>query len=273
LIVYRGRRAARLVLKGRGDSDNHGVQPVSMLAFKIRGWAAWAPGLESEAAWRAWAAGGAGQSTSEPAGASATAVPMLLRRRVSPLGQAALRCAWGLPDAARARIVSASRHGEFGRTLSILDALCTGETVSPADFTLSVHHALTGLLSIAQSNRNGHTAVAAGPESFESGFIEAVACLQERPAEPVVLVYYDEPLPSPFDRFDTEAGPTLAMALSLSSEQGESFLLGTGTADEGAPPPESPGLAFLRFLLTEQPQTSWRGARRQWHWRRLAEAA
>jgi hypothetical protein len=255
------------------DSNNRGVHLVNVLPFRIRGWAAWAPGRESEAAWREWA------TTDEVVSAEriepgASPVPMILRRRISPLGQAALRCAWGLPDGGKARIISASRHGEFGRTLSILEALVRGEAVSPADFTLSVHHALVGLLSIAQGNHNGHTAVAAGLESFGFGFLEAVACLQERPTEPVILLYYDESLPPPFDRFDSGAGLSLALALSLSmSGEGETFTLSTEASGAAATGTDSPGLAFLRFLLTEAPSTSWHGARRQWHWRRLVEAA
>ena len=248
------------------------MQLVSALPFHVRGWAAWAPGLETEAAWRQWATGRAG--TAETAPAPAAPVPMSLRRRISPLGQAALRCAWGLPDAARSRIVSASRHGEFGRTLSILEALAVGETVSPADFTLSVHHALVGLLSIAQGNRQGHVAVAAGPDSFGCGLLEAVVCLQERPSEPVTFLYYDEPLPAPYDRFDHGAARPLAMALSLSfAGAGEGVLLGSVTPRGKGDPEPSPGLAFLRFLLTEAAEASWRGERQEWEWRRLAEAA
>ncbi|MGH6937800.1 beta-ketoacyl synthase chain length factor [Hypericibacter sp.] len=245
---------------------------MSALPFHIRGWAAWTPGLESEAAWRQWATGRAGTVETSPV--PAAPVPMSLRRRVSPLGQAALRCAWGLPDAARSRIVSASRHGEFGRTLSILETLAIGETVSPADFTLSVHHALVGLLSIAQGNRQGHVAVAAGPDSFGFGFLEAVACLQERPSEPVIFLYYDEPLPAPYDWFDRGAAQPLAMALSLSSAgAGEGLRLGTCTPRDKGDAEPSPGLAFLRFLLTEATEASWQGERQEWQWRRLAEAA
>jgi hypothetical protein len=248
------------------------VQPVNALPFQIQGWAAWSPGLETEAAWREWAIGR--PAAAEPTTSNTGPVPMILRRRISPLGQAALRCAWGLPDSGKARIISASRHGEFERTLSILEALASGETVSPADFTLSVHHALVGLLSIAQSNRNSHSALAAGPESFGFGFLEAVACLQERPEEPVVLIYYDEPLPPPYDQFDHDAGQPLAIALSLSSSgAGERLLLSTATADAAAAMPGSPGLVFLRFLLTKSPEASWQGTRQQWHWRRRAEAA
>src|SRR5262245_46592170 len=118
------------------------------VSFDILAWAAWAPGRETEAAWRAWAGVAAGAAAAPP-----SQPPLLLRRRVTTIGKAALRCVWGLPDSAGARLVFASRHGEFSRTLSILDALTAGEGVSPADFTLSVHHALAGLLSIATENR------------------------------------------------------------------------------------------------------------------------
>jgi hypothetical protein len=158
--------------------------------------------------------------------------------------------------------------------LSILDALAVGETVSPADFTLSVHHALIGLLSIAQGNRSGHTAVAAGPDSFGFGFLEAVACLQERPAEPVIFLYYDECLPPPYDQFDLMGGQPLAIALALSSSgAGERLALSAVTPDGATAMASSPGLTFLRFLLTKAPEAAWQGERQQWHWGRRAEAA
>ncbi|MGE5540444.1 MAG: beta-ketoacyl synthase chain length factor [Gemmatimonas sp.] len=239
----------------------------SPLSFRVVGWAAWTPGRDSEAAWRTWA-GAPGVA----AGGTATAsVPLALRRRLTPLGQAAMRCAWGLPDAASARMVFASRNGEFARTLSILDGIVSGDSVSPADFTLSVHHALAGVLSIAQGNRRGHTTVAAGPDSFGFGLLEAVASLAERPEEPVLLVYYDEPLPAPYATFATCAEP-LALALSLSLKRdGEALELltarGSGDATMIAP------FDFLRFLLSGDAQMLSRGERLDWHWRRHAAAA
>ena len=103
--------------------------------FHIRAWSAWAPGRETEAAWRAWAGQPALGSDREPDPA-----PLLLRRRVGALGRNALRAAWSLPESATARMVFCSRHGEYGRTLSILDSLAMRAEVSPADFTLSVHN-------------------------------------------------------------------------------------------------------------------------------------
>jgi len=198
---------------------------------------------------------------------------MLLRRRVSPLGQQALRAAWSLPESAQARIVFSSRHGEFGRTLSILDALIRREGASPADFTLSVHHALVGLLSIARNNRHGHTAVAAGRESFCFGLMEALACLAENPAEPVLLLHCDEPLPEPFSDHDDGAGPPLAMALTLTaSGEGEALSLSTAPAAADAQQTVSPALDFLGFLRGGAAEASCSGERLHWRWRRHAAA-
>src|ERR1019366_5555292 len=117
-------------------------------------------------------------------------VPLLLRRRISPIGQAALRVAWALPQVERARFVFASRNGEFDRTLTMLEQVAIEDGPSPADFSLGVHNALAGLLSICARNGGGHTALAAGVDSFGFGLMEAAACLLERPEDPVMLVYY-----------------------------------------------------------------------------------
>jgi hypothetical protein len=219
----------------------------------VRGWAAWSPGAA-------------------PVGA---APPALLRRRVSPLGQEALRAVWSLPETQTSRIIASSRHGEFGRTLSILDTLVGDAEVSPADFTLSVHHALVGLLSIACGNRQGHTAVAAGSESFCFGFLEALSCLSERPDEPVVLVHYDEPLPEPFAVFDRPAGHPEVLALVLAAAaEGAPLSLATAPAGKNLSRSHSHAMDFLTFLqnpdLTEGVSP---GERLDWHWRRHATAA
>lgn len=237
------------------------------LSFHIDGWAAWAPGRDSEQAWRLWAGLPSLARVERPA----PAAPVSLRRRLSPLGQAAMRCAWGLPNGSSARLVFASRNGEFGRTLSILDSLISGDGVSPADFTLSVHHALAGVLSIAQSNRRGHTSIAAGPDSFSLGLLEAATSLAESPEEPVVLVYYDEPLPDSYSRFATVC-ETHAVALSLSAAGEGTCVRGGIARGSGREPTGSASLAFLRFLLTGT-DTVANGERIDWRWSRYAAAA
>lgn len=220
--------------------------------FCVRKWAAWTPGRAPIDA----------------------APPALLRRRVSALGQEALRAAWSLADSAESRVVISSRHGEFGRTLSILESLVDRTEVSPADFTLSVHHALAGLLSIARGNQQGHTAVAAGPESFCFGLLEAVACLKETPTKPVVLLHYDEPLPSPFSVFEEPAAAPEVLALLLATEEpGISLSLAFGPAPAAARRSGSHARDFLDLLETpDQAERISVGERLEWHWRRHATA-
>ena len=193
---------------------------------------------------------------------------------MSALGQEALRAVWSLAESAHSRVVVSSRHGEFGRTLSILDSLVDRTEVSPADFTLSVHHALAGLLSIAHGNRQGHTAVAAGAESFCFGLLEAIACLDETPAAPVVLLHYDEPLPSPFSTFDEPAAVPEVLALALAHDgPGITLSLAFEPAPAVARRSGSHARDFLGLLETpDQAGMISMGERLEWHWRRHATA-
>ena len=218
--------------------------------FWVRDWAGWTPELPSVDA----------------------AVPTLLRRRISPLGQEALRAAWSLAESATSRIIGSSRHGEFRRTLSILEDLAGQTEVSPADFTLSVHHALIGLLSIARGNRQGHTAIAAGEESFCCGLTEALACLADTPDQPVVLLHYDEPLPEPFSHFEGALAAPEVLALVLAAEgPGQNFELSIDPVGTRTAPTSSQAMEFLKFLQTpERRDLVCAGERLQWHWRRRA---
>jgi hypothetical protein len=209
----------------------------------IARWVAWSPRRPDRAAWHDWA----GIAPPPPA-AEGPAVPVLLRRRVGKLGQQALRAAWELQESRDAQLVFASRHGEIGRTVSILEALARREAVSPADFSLSVHHALEGLLSIAAGNRRGHGAVAAGAESLWYGLIEAAGCLADPQCGSVVLVYQDEPLPPPYDSFSAAGEETLALALVLSREGGAGLRLSASPVAPGQCDPR-PGEALLGALL------------------------
>jgi hypothetical protein len=198
-----------------------------------------------------------------------------LRRRVSPLGQQALRLAWGMPETAEAQLIFASRHGEFARTLSILEQVVDGAGASPADFTLSVHHALAGLLSIAKGNRGGHAAVAAGDETLPCGLLEAALAANEHPSSPVVLVYYDEPLPSPYDELADPEQETMALVITLSSAgPGTAIRLTAHPAGDAPCPLTRPGETFLAFLIDDEIQTAtMAGLRQTWRLEKIGAPA
>ena len=213
------------------------------LAFHVADWAAWSPHRQDRAAWLDWAGLPACEQRSEQP------IPVTLRRRVTKIGQQALRAAWPLSDRPDTRIVFASRDGEFSRTASVMDTLTDPDLVSPADFSLSVHHALAGLLSIARDNHAGHGAVAAGRDSLWCGLIEAAASLTGSANKFALLVYHAEPLPPPYESFTTPDDETIALAVLLTATaDGTGLRLSTAplAADIGAPPP---GEAFLSTLL------------------------
>ncbi len=147
-------------------------------------------------------------------------VPTLLRRRVSAIGQQALRAGFQIAASQPARFILCSRHGEFDRTVSLLRSIAAREPLSPADFSLSVHNALAGLLSIATKNTHGHTAIAAGPDSFGYGMLEAALCLATAQDEKVLVIYFDAPLPELYAAIDDDSAAPVALAVLMAPERG-----------------------------------------------------
>jgi hypothetical protein len=212
-------------------------------------------------------------SISTDASASTATLPSTLRRRVTAIGKTAFKAACDLAVPENGRFIFCSRHGEFERTLRILTALANDDPVSPADFSLSVHNALAGLLSIALRNTAGHTAIASGPDSFGSALIEAASCLIDEPDQPVLLVYYDEGLAEPYSEIADENDSCIALAMLLVSPQHdpgevifeltqrEGALVTVSSTDEAR--------AFLDFLeMRSARQPTSLGQTSQWRWRR-----
>jgi hypothetical protein len=245
---------------------------VTSARISIADWMAWAPGRSERRDWLIWA--GCDVAPTEATAAPEPVLPSQLRRRVTPIGQMAFRVVQGLGKPRAARFIFASRHGEFSRSLSILRSLAAREPPSPTDFSLSVHNALAGLLSIAQENTAGHTAVAAGVDSFASALLEAAACLAVRPQEPILLVYFDEPLLEPYGEIAGPNDGTFVLALRLAAATGEpgdiAIDLGRRNASGTAASPTEQARAFLRFVLSAANEHVVQGERLQW---RLCRAA
>ncbi len=224
-----------------------------------------------------WAAQAAGQMQRAATGeASHHGMPMMLRRRLTPIGQAAIAVAYGAGAHKGVHYVFTSRHGEFGRSLRLLEALAAAQPLSPADFSLCVHNALAGLLSIATRAHAGHTAIAAGPDSLAAGLLEAAALLASNPATPVLLVYFDDDLPAPYDSLLPEAvtGPlALAVLLGPVGDCEVEGVISFVAAPQPAAPQAAtaaPANAFLRFLAESLPSIQASGARMKLEWRRAA---
>ena len=237
--------------------------------FSVEGWAAWAPGLGDQASWSAW--------LSDPRTLTGDDVPELAemapmaRRRLDRLGRAALQVAyWVAPKTTGAPLVFASRYGDIARSVALLGDLARGEPLSPSSFSTSVHNAIAAMFSIARQDRTAYTAVAAGEETVEAAIVEALGYLTEGATE-VVVVSYDESLPSPFDAFSSEGEFTRAWACRLVAAPDDGLSLTPMLTAAPAGNADLPAdLAALRFLTTDAAEYRNTVGARTWQWQRHA---
>lgn len=228
--------------------------------------AAWtAGGGAIEAPVAGWSAWGVTASADDPvAPADVGFVAPLLRRRLSSLARMTLRvaydCGHGLPDL---RFVYASRHGELGRTTSLLDSLADDEPLSPTVFGTSVLNSSAGLFSLLERDEAPATAISAGDESFGYGLIEACMQLAFEPEHPVLYVYSDEPVPAVFGETDSALPAPHAVAVLLDASAKRRVRC-AWSDERQASSDAAQSYAFLRALRSGH--AAWQGERTAWHW-------
>jgi hypothetical protein len=217
-----------------------------------------------DAAAAAAAAGGAAGVFEIATGAPALAyVEPMTRRRLSPLARAVLDCAGRCQTSAgHLRVVAASRHGELARTLSQLEDIAAGAEVSPTAFSLSVHNATAGLLSIVRRNRAPMSAVAAGEETFAWGLLDAHAAFAASPDEPVLYLYGDDVLPGALAEFAETADGLLAIGVLIAPGA-------TRCLDIRAHPAacEADARSLPASFMSAAAEGCWTGRRLSWEWR------
>jgi hypothetical protein len=134
------------------------------------------------------------------------------------------------------------------------------------DFSVSVHNATAGLLSIAKADRSPATAVAGGRESLSAALLEAQALVEEG-AERVLAIYHDETPPAVLDgHWDREASGW-ALALLLTRDKGRtlSMRLDDDPSAQGGDQ-EPQGLALARLLALGRGSQTWSEGRHAWTW-------
>lgn len=196
------------------------------LTFTLSHWAAWAPGISSPSQWAHWAP----QHPSSDETPDVSWLPALQRRRLSPLARGVFHVVNEIAlqhDVSGLPTVLASRHGEIARTQTLLENIGDQEPLSPAAFSLSVHNAIGGQLSIALGNRQPMSCVALGEEGLGAALLEAV-CLQEDNL-PVLVLIYDGPLPNYYLPYCASEPFNWAIALLLGGD-GPRFRFSRGPA-------------------------------------------
>ena len=241
----------------------------SGVSFSIASCAAWAPGVETEEAWREWAY--ANYAIRGDIAAPVQAMPPMLRRRAGFLDKMALEVAYRcLGQRIDVSTVFSSRHGEASRSVDLLLDLAKGVPLSPTSFGLSVHNATGGLFSIARGDHASNIGLSAGRSSVEHAVIEACGLLAE--GEPaVLLVVYDCPLPIPYCVFQDCDEQPFAWAWLMRPPADE--VVSLTWSDDLSHSPSSferlpAGLEVLRFYLRKDPALERTCETRRWLWSR-----
>lgn len=236
--------------------------------FSVAAHAAWAPGLTTTEAWRAWANGDATitDNHEEP---PVKAMSPLLRRRASPPGKMALEVAYRcVGEQQNVPSIFCSRHGECGRSAELLADLARNLPLSPTAFSLSVHNATGGLFSIARRDHANQLALSAGPDTIEHAVIEACSLLAD--GEPaVLLVAYDDLPPSLFTEFNDCLEQAYAWGWLLQAPQQNSISLEWTTSEKNSSSSlndEPVGLQVLRFFLRSDKSLERYSHNRCWRW-------
>lgn len=218
------------------------------LSLSIDSWSAWSDGLSVQ------------QDISEKVNTekvTLSQVAPMKRRRMSRLTkmalQTALECLKGASQTTQNPLyLFASQHGELTRSSKIVKDLISSEDISPTDFSLSVHNSASGLLSINESNTSPVNSIAAGENTFGCALIEASNLLQRFPQQKVLLVCFDETLPSPLEKFEQAEQLSYSVALLLSNSEDNSVEFGleeSATIKSGSYPD---ALEFIKFLGSSQ---------------------
>lgn len=195
-------------------------------------------------------------------------VDPLLRRRLGPLGRGMLHCAGRVAEGlGPLASVFASRHGDVTRTTPILEDLARGLPPSPALFSMNVHNAVAGVWSIARRDPSPSISLAAGPETFGWGLLEAFGLHIATPANPVLFVYGEAPLPPPFSEFADLELPLHAVALLIGAPAARHLIL-TWEPGKGGPSASVPqSMQVLQTLHSGIPRGPWAEASGAWSWR------
>jgi hypothetical protein len=158
--------------------------------------------------------------------------------------------ALGEHERSAVRTVFATRHGSINESIELLHQVVAGERLSPTKFTHTVHNAQAGMFCIAAGNRLASSSLAAGADTFASGWLEALTQLQREPDRPVLFVTSDMPLDSTFAPLVSEPPGAYGLGLLLAHEgDGPGFDFDLAGQGETGAQPWPDAAEFLRFAL------------------------
>lgn len=114
------------------------------------------------------------KSFSQDAKPDLSFIPMMTRRKLSPLVKTAFSTIYNCYEGGDIPLVFASQHGEFDILKKLISQYTEDNEVSPIAFSSSVHNSAIGTFSLLNKVNSKYTAVSAGKNSLSNGFMEAV---------------------------------------------------------------------------------------------------
>ncbi|ASK79659.1 hypothetical protein CF386_11435 [Paraphotobacterium marinum] len=178
-----------------------------------------------------------------------TSIPGNIKRRASFLSKLAIETATSLIKSSKHVdfAIFASQHGEIDRTVGLLQQISTQEELSPTSFAQSVHNTASGLFSIANKFTQPITSLSSGSSTFIMALIEAYAYLNSNENnQSVLLVYFDEKLPSIYKPYVKNTFNTFSIGLIL--EKGNNFKIEFETKNIALDDAQHIGKEFIEFL-------------------------
>lgn len=193
-------------------------------------------------------------------------LPLMQRRRLSPLAKAACAVAWDCwREAGEMPVVLHSNHGESGYYFEILEDLAAGESVSPSRFSLSVHNAIGGLFSLQTGSQKPYLSLAGGNEDLFAAFIEAAGLLLQVPK--VLVVCYEQSLPAAYQPYHPTPATTWALALVLARWEDFGPRLRLRREPSAEAPAAEPSRLSLPQAVAAGRRSGYSQLRRSvWHW-------
>lgn len=242
------------------------------MEFHIHQLRLWAPALDTDEAWQAWASHPTplADNNEQPA---CDFLPPMQRRRLSRLARMTMHVAWPLcGEQEQLPFVFASRHGETPRTFALLSEVADGQPLSPTQFGLSVHNAIAGQWSILRGQRGESVAIAGEADTFEHAMLEAAALLNDG-APAVLVVIAEERPPAAYAGWIDDVPFSYAVALRIGktgAAPGQGWQLRLEPHQGTSTPAAWPhALDFVRALHAGEDAVEHTWKTRRWIWQRI----
>lgn len=189
------------------------------------------------------------QSTSNYETHEISAIPAMLRRRLNSLGRITAAKYLSLLNQDECPIVYCSRHGDMERSFKILADIATNSPVSPTQFSLTVHNAIPGILSIHTVARRNISSIAAGKNGLVPTLLEATGLLSSS-CHRVVCLLADVPLPDIYRQQGYGPEKAYSVVFEVTNQDGIGLSMtclgGSGSDDSGAS--HLAAIEFIDFL-------------------------